>query len=150
MEKEVSAGAIVFYVEKNKPLFLLLYKKPRKGYKEIYEFPKGNIEENEDPIVTTKREIKEETGLDINIIKGFKERISWVYRREGKSVYKEMICYLAESKTKNVKISKEHDAFEWLDFEEAIKKLKFKNQKELLNKAMNFLKEKLKQKKLEI
>jgi len=149
MEKEISAGAIVFYKEKDRPLFLLLYKKAREGYKEIYEFPKGNVEENEDPIITTIREVKEETGLNIKILEGFKEKISWFYRREGKTIHKEMLCFLAEAKTKNVKISKEHDAFEWLSFEDAIKKLKFRNQKEILIKANEFLKEKLKQKRLE-
>jgi 8-oxo-dGTP pyrophosphatase MutT (NUDIX family) len=150
MEKEFSAGAIVFYLEKNKPLFLLLYKKAREKYKEIYEFPKGNIEKDEDPLITTKREVKEETGLDVKILQGFREKISWIYKKERETIHKELICFLAESKTKDVKISKEHDAYEWLDFDNAVKKLKFKNQKELLFKANEFLKEKLKQRKLEI
>lgn len=146
--KETSAGAIVFYIENNKPLYLLLYKKARNRYREAYDIPKGNIEANEKPEETAKREIKEETGLDVEILSGFKEKLSWFYRREGKTIYKEAIFFVAQAKSKNVKISYEHDAYFWLSFDEALARLRFKNQKELLRKANEFIKEYLKQKKL--
>jgi len=60
-KQEKSAGAVVFYLNKeNLPVFLLLQNTLKKTY---WEFPKGKIEENEDIEETVKREIEEETGL---------------------------------------------------------------------------------------
>lgn len=150
--KEISAGALVFYLENGKPLYLLLYKREaeRKGirYKEMYEFPKGNLEKGEKPEESTLREIKEETGLDVEILPNFKEKINWFYRREKKTIFKETIFFLAKAKTKDVKISREHDAYEWLSFEAAIEKLKFGNQKKILKRAHDFLLTELKKRKL--
>ncbi|MEM4648058.1 MAG: NUDIX domain-containing protein [Candidatus Pacearchaeota archaeon] len=146
--KEISAGAIVFYLQENKPLYLLLYKKAENNYKERFDFPKGNIETNEKYEEAAKREIREETGLDVKILPNFKEKLSWIYKRNNETIHKEAIFFIARSKTKDVKISFEHDGYEWLDFDEALKKLKFKNQKELLIKANEYIKNYLKQKKL--
>jgi len=47
---------------------------------------------------------------------------------------------LAETKTKDVKVSFEHLGYEWLTYQEALKKLTFKNAKEILKKANDYLK----------
>ncbi len=71
MPRELSAGAIVFRREKEIK-YLLLYKEASNNYKESWDFPKGNVEKDEDEIETAKREVKEEAGIeDINLIKGF-------------------------------------------------------------------------------
>jgi hypothetical protein len=49
---------------------------------------------------------------------------------------------LAETKEKNVQISFEHIGYEWLPYEEAIKRLTFQNAKEILQKANEFLNKK--------
>lgn len=55
-----SGGAAVLYVEQNK---ILLVKQFRYLYqKEIYEIPAGKIENGEDPALSAKRELEEETG----------------------------------------------------------------------------------------
>ena len=46
---------------------------------------------------------------------------------------------LAEVFTKEVKLSFEHKDFAWLEYKEALEKLSFKNAKEILKKANNFL-----------
>lgn len=48
--------------------------------------------------------------------------------------------FVAETKEKNVQISFEHIGYEWLPFEEAMERLTFKNAKEILKKANDFLK----------
>ena len=50
--------------------------------------------------------------------------------------------FLAETKTKEIKISDEHIGFVWLPIDEAIKKTTFKNSKKLLEEADKFLEKK--------
>lgn len=155
MPKEKSAGAIIFRKEGNKNYYLLLHYKPaRPGQKRggHWEFAKGHIEDKENEEETIKREVKEEAGLDdIKIIPGFKKYIKYFFRKsyglEGEArkkapwVFKLVVFYLAQTQTKEIKISEEHDDFIWLSFEEAFKKLTYKNAKEILKKANDFITE---------
>lgn len=56
MKKEKSAGAVII---NDKKVLLLHYSS---GH---WDFPKGHIEKGETELETAKREVKEETGLDI-------------------------------------------------------------------------------------
>ena len=148
MEKEKSCGAIVFRKQKDKVLYLLLYKKASGKYRESWDFPKGNVEKGESEEEVAAREVKEEAGIDVSFIPKFHEIIHFFYRREGKFISKEVIFLLAETKQEKVKISFEHDDYKWASYDEAIKLLTFKNSQDILKKAFAFLKEKLKQKTL--
>ncbi|GBD33754.1 RNA pyrophosphohydrolase [bacterium HR34] len=138
MLREKSAGAIVFYIENKKPVYLFL--KHRSGHLDI---PKGNIEKGETPLHAAKREIFEETGLsDINFIEGFEEKINYYYKSEGELIYKEVVIFLAQTRIKEVKISPEHLGFEWLDYETAYNNIKFENSKKVFLRAHQFIVEK--------
>ncbi len=145
MPKETSAGAVIFRKEDNRFYYLLLHYES--GH---WDFPKGHIEEGELEEDTVRREALEETGIkDIEIIKGFKEWVKYFFRRtygleknerkKASWVFKIVTFYLAETKTKEVKISFEHLEYKWLPYEEAFKQLTFKNAKEILKKAHFFL-----------
>ena len=136
---EISAGAVVFFEEDGKREYLLLFRKGHDGFKDYYGFVQGNIEKGEDPKTAVYREAKEETGLDISIIPGFKHEIKYFYKRENTLVKKKVIFFVAKARSKEVKLSEEHDAYFWLELNDAIKRLKFKNQKELIQKADEFL-----------
>jgi len=144
MPVEKSAGAVIFKKEGGKPLFLLLhYPSSTKAQKEYWDLPKGHIEKGEKEEDTVKREVEEETGLkDVKLIEGFKELIKYFFRWEGKNILKFVTFYLAETKEKEVKISREHIAYRWLSYEEALKQLTFKNAKEIIKKANDFLQRK--------
>ena len=133
--KETSAGAVVFREEKGNALYLLLH------YEEgHWDFPKGHIEKGEEEKETAEREIEEETGIKkISFIEGFKEKIKYFYKREGQTIYKEVVFYLCETKESKIKISFEHIGYKWLDYEDALNQLTFKNAKEILKKAHSFL-----------
>lgn len=145
MPQEKSAGAIIFRMENNEPCYLLLHYPS--GH---WEFAKGHIEEGENREDAAKREIGEETGIkSFEIIPGFKEYIKYFFRQsynlEGKAkkdapwVFKLVVFYLAKTDTHEVKISKEHQGFVWLSYPQALKKLTYKNAKELLKKANDYL-----------
>ena len=134
MINERSAGAIIFIRDKEIKYLLLHY---GLGH---WEFVKGNIEENEDIKNTVTRETEEETGIkDLKFISNFKEKIQFFYKRDNNLVKKEVIYYLAETKTEDIKLSFEHIGYKWLTYEEALKQLTFKNSKEILKKVHNML-----------
>lgn len=135
MPLEKSAGAIVFRKEKGKIFYLLLHYKM--GH---WGFPKGIIEKGEKLKETAKREIKEETGIEeIEFIDGFKEWIKYFFRLKGKTIFKIVTFFLAQTKQKEVKLSFEHIGYKWLPFEEALEQLTFENDREILKKAHQFL-----------
>ena len=145
MSKEISSGAVVFRRKKDKIYYLLLHYDA--GH---WDFPKGHIEKGETDIETMKREIWEETGIkDIRVIKGFREYIKYFFRNiynlskkdKGKAewIFKIVIYFLAETETENIKISFEHIGYKWLVYNDALKQITFKNSKEILKKANNFL-----------
>lgn len=141
-KKEISAGIIIFYFKTQKPEFLLLQDK-----NDNWSLPKGHVEKNETLEKAALREVKEETGLKIKeLIQGFCKKISYDFikkdskQNQNRKVHKEVFYFLAKSDTKKVKISHEHNNFSWFFYDEAMKKLKYKNLKQLLVKANNFLK----------
>ena len=60
-------------------------------------------------------------------------------RKKAPWVFKLVVFFLAETKTKEIKISNEHIGFVWLPIKEAIKKTTFKNSKKLLKEADEFI-----------
>ncbi len=145
MPVERSAGAVVFQREKKKIEYLLLhYPSSAKAAKDYWDFPKGHIEKKEKELDTVKREVEEETGLkNLTIIEGFKELVRYFFKFKGKTIFKIVIFYLAQTKKETVKISTEHIGFKWLPFQESLEQLTFKNAKEILKKADGFLTKKI-------
>lgn len=136
MLNEKSCGAVVYSKTSEVNYLLLQYEA---GH---WDFVKGNVEEGETEKDTTIRELKEETGIvDTKFIDGFREKISYFYKRQGATVYKEVIFFLMETNTTDVKISFEHIGFDWLPYERAMEKLTFKNARNVLQKAHAFMKE---------
>ncbi|MEM5828195.1 MAG: NUDIX domain-containing protein [Candidatus Aenigmatarchaeota archaeon] len=131
---KISCGAIVFYKENDKIEFLLL------KYPNYWGFPKGEKEENESEIETARREIKEETNLDVEFIPGFRREYEYSFWLKGKLIKKKAIFFLARAKSKDVKISWEHEDFKWLPYEEALKTLGYEQDKENLKAAYEFIK----------
>jgi len=148
IKNEKSAGAVIYYHNSSlkQPFFLLL------KYPSYWGFAKGMIEGKESEIETAKREIKEETGLDkFEILNGFEHKQQWFFKLKGELIKKEAIYFLVkvkEAEKSKVKISFEHEGFEWLSFKDATEKMKIKSNKEMLGKAYKFIKEKEKQKTL--
>lgn len=135
MAKEKSCGTIVFNKDGDEIKYLILHY--GEGH---WDFSKGHVENNETEQQTALRELKEETGISyVQFQDGFREVINYYFRHEHETIYKEVIFFLAETSTEEVKISFEHVGYAWLSFEKALEKLTFRNAKDLLVKAQKFL-----------
>jgi 8-oxo-dGTP pyrophosphatase MutT (NUDIX family) len=136
VRKERSAGFVVFTEQEDgKRLYLLLHYPS--GH---WDFPKGHVEEGESEIRAALRELREETGLtDVEVVFGFRKEISYFFTEAGARVLKTVVYYLCRSKTTEIKLSYEHKGYEWLPYEAALSKIKFRTSKEVLEAAEKFL-----------
>lgn len=142
---EKSAGCVVYREEKGKRIYLLLYKKASDHYKEAWGFPKGWVEKNEDEKETAIRETKEESGIkDLQILPGFREKVHFFFKKEGQMVSKDVTYFLAKTEQTETKVSWEHKEVGWFDYEGALNRITFKTDKDVLQKAENYLKKELK------
>ena len=134
MPSEKSCGAVIFKINGKRKFLLLHYEG---GH---WDFVKGHVERNETERETVLRETQEEAGLtDLAFIEGYRQPISYYYRRAGNTVYKEVIFYLLESKSDAVRLSREHVGFDWMSYDRAFERLTYKNAKETLRKAHEHL-----------
>jgi len=135
MIEETSAGIILFRKEEAKNLFLLLHYPS--GH---WDFVKGKMEKGESIHQTAIREAKEETGItDITFLENFEEWIKYSFQHQGELVNKKVVFFLAETKTKDIKISHEHQDYTWMDYNTSMEKTTFDNAKTVLTKAQKLL-----------
>ena len=136
MLREKSCGAVVFIKKDDATKYLLL--NYAAGH---WDFVKGNVELNESEKETVIRELREETSItEAQFIDGFREAIAYFYRRQGLTVHKEVVFFIMEAYTDKVELSFEHIGYAWLDYQHTMEKLTFKNAKDVLQKARDFLK----------
>lgn len=134
MNYEKSCGAVIYTVVDGKRLYLIEIM--RKGHASLC---KGHVEGTESGHQTAAREIREETGLEVKFVEGFRQTIEYSpYRDCSKTV----VFFLADADSSNVTIQEEEvREIEWLPYEEALTKLTFDSLREVLQQAENFLNE---------
>lgn len=143
--RHVSAGMIVFHRDEGQCRFLLVLSRLTK--RPLWEFPKGGVDTGETLIETATRELREETGLTsdhIAVVPGFERtedyRFSSGQDGERMLIHKRVTYFLAESDTMDVTISPhEISQHAWLDLGNAVRKLKYKERRNLLREAAAFV-----------
>ena len=126
---EKSCGAVIFYRNKQNTKVLLV----KNSNGRYWSFPKGHIENDENEQKTALREIKEETGLDVTLAKGFREISE--YCPFGK-IRKRVVFFLAQAFTDSVKIQEEEiDSYIWVDLQQARKLCTYDNDLRIIEKA---------------
>ena len=124
MKYEKSCGAII--IDNDKILVL----QQVAGH---WGFPKGHVEEGETEVQTAKREIKEETNLDVEINNNFRYTESY---SPAEGVEKEVVYFIAQKIGGEIKVQEEEvKKIEWLSYNEALERLTYENSKVLLRKA---------------
>jgi len=115
VERSNSAGAIILKEKDGRPFVLLIKRAKEDHWSHHWEFPRGKCDrtKNEDLQECVKREVKEETGLDIipESVVGKTQYLADEGRRQ-------VTCYvfLCRMKDQNqpVRLSHEHDNYQWV------------------------------------
>ena len=128
MKYEKSCGAVIF--DENKILII----QQSAGH---WGFPKGHVEEGETEIQTAKREIKEETNLDVEI----NERFRYVEHYSPKEGVEKDVVFFVANKISGEIIAQEEEVQKilWVSYEEAMEMLTFESSKNVLEKVMRDL-----------
>jgi 8-oxo-dGTP diphosphatase len=138
---QISAGGVAFRWQGSEPQIAIVSVKPKLRW----QLPKGIVDPGESPQATAVREVREEAGIDTELIKLI-ETIEYWYRSEkyGKPVryHKYVHFYLLEYERGDV-AEHDHEVEEarWVSFDEALEMLDFKGEREVVEKARNMVRE---------
>ncbi|NXA44849.1 AP4A tetraphosphatase, partial [Nothocercus julius] len=100
----------------------------------------GHVDPGEDDLQTALRETREEAGLQatqLTLVDGYKKELHYPVNGKPKTV----VYWLAEMKDCNteIKLSEEHQAFQWLKLEDACKFAEYEDMQAMLKDAHQFL-----------
>ena len=128
-----SCGAVI-YTERGGKRFYLV-ELMQKGHCSIC---KGQVEGDESEHQTAEREIYEETGLSVEFVNGFRETIEY---SPYENCTKTVVFFLAYANRSDVTVQEEEvREIRWLTFKEAVSALTFDSDRETLQKAKDYLK----------
>ncbi len=135
MHYEKSCGAVIYRVHQNE-LQVLLVKQYPGGH---WAFPKGHVEPDEEEVETAIREVKEETGLVIQIDPHFRTTVRYLVAPETE---KEVVYFAAQPLSEVIlRQEDEIEDIQWISFPEALKKITFNNDRKTLIALKNYVKE---------
>ena len=133
MAKEKSCGAIVYRKQGTK-LQLLVLRHRMGGH---WSFPKGHVEDGESETQTALREVKEETGLTIELFDGFREQVSYSPRP---GIKKEVVYFLGFASDSRTTIQEEEiSEIRWIDVEKTGHYLTYENDRRLIQCAKKYM-----------
>jgi mutator protein MutT len=138
VKMNAAAGVIIRLNEDGTKQILLIQRAPDDHWPHHWEFPRGKCDhgKSEDINICVKREIKEETGLDIKVI-GIIDKFQ--YLADGGTRLTTCYNYLCEMDPPNqkIKLSKEHQDYKWISEIGQIELLVMPEQKRTIAKVLN-------------
>ena len=133
----VSAGGVVYRRNGRGVEVVLVKRRDRDGW----ALPKGTAEEGETLEQTALREVREETGLVVEIVDRVgRDRYSVAAPRSRARVDKTVHHYLMEPLGGDLSLhDDEHPAVGWFDINEALRQLAFGSQRAILEQASELI-----------
>ena len=129
-----SCGFIVYKAENNENFYLII-----KSHNGDVGFPKGHMEPGENELQTAIRELKEETGMDVDTIYDFRYQIEYPLPRVPDAM-KQTVYFLGKCASDDIIIQEtEVASAEFVTYDKAIEKLTFKETKNMLKKQTTLL-----------
>lgn len=136
--REISSGAVVYRRNKGVTEVALIRVRDR------WCLPKGQVEEGEGLQETALREVREETGLEGKVVEKLGDITYWftnkTKERESIRIFKRVYFYLIRYLRGDVRQhDKEVEEACWVRAEEAVKKLVYRTEREMMRKALAIL-----------
>ena len=106
-------GEVALGIIRNRGKYLIMRRSNSNSSSGKWAFPGGKIKDQETPSEAVKREIKEETNLDAEIL-GSGES----YQDKGELGLWKIHPFLLSTKSRNVRMNQEHDRYRWIHLDE--------------------------------
>ncbi len=134
----VAAGLIVKEGENGEKLLLLIQRAADDHWPNFWEAPRGKCDKpkGENLIHCLKREVKEETGLDVIPDEEIDTFEYLADKGTRKSICHNFLCRMKDPNQK-VKLSKEHQNFKWIQSVGEAEMLVLPDQKKSIDKTFN-------------
>ena len=137
--EQISAGGAVFHQTDSALEVVIVAVNPSNRW----QLPKGIVDEDETPEIAALREVREEAGIEAELIELIEKVEYWYFgTQSGERVrfHKFVHFYLMKYVAGDV-ANHDHEVSEsrWVNPEEAIKMLAFKSEKETVEKAKDLL-----------
>jgi 8-oxo-dGTP pyrophosphatase MutT (NUDIX family) len=134
MIREFSAGGVVLRRFRGRPFVAVVRVRD-----DVLALPKGHPDEGESAADAARREVREETGLEAELVEKLGDIRYW-YARDGQRVMKIVSFFLFRYRSGSVT---EHDheveAAGWIPLEEATERLAYQGEREMAAAALSRL-----------
>jgi 8-oxo-dGTP pyrophosphatase MutT (NUDIX family) len=132
---EVSAGGVV--VRGDDVIVIVPTRRSASGQK-VLALPKGHVDPGETPVEAARREVREEAGVEADLVEELGEVRYW-YQRDGMKIAKLVTFFLFRYRSGDLD---DHDSevehARWIPLEEAAKTLSYKGEREMVTRALGF------------
>lgn len=138
LKTQVSSGGIIF--RRHDDIIEIAMVAVKGGT--VWCLPKGLIDKGEVPEETALREVAEETGLKGRIVEKLGEISYWYFiKEENAKCRKTVHFFLMEYEGGDISDhDREVDNVAWFTIDEALKKVSYRGEKEMIGKAREILK----------
>jgi 8-oxo-dGTP pyrophosphatase MutT (NUDIX family) len=132
--REFSAGGLVVRRFHGRPFIAAV--RVKKGT--VLALPKGHIEKGESGAEAAQREVREEAGIDGELVEKLGDVEYW-YARGGERVFKVVSFFLLDYRSGSVRDyqREEVDGAEWVPLEDAPRLLAYKGEREMAETALS-------------
>ena len=131
--KDFSAGGVV--VRDGDVVVIVPRRRGAHGAK-VLGLPKGHLDGNESELEAAIREVREETGVEVEPVEKLGE-VSYTYERRGQPVDKRVAFYLLEYRSGELAHDHEIEQVRWMPLDEAARSLTYEGERDMVQRALS-------------